>query len=108
LLLVFIFAVGVAFFPGESASGQAGSETTKGAKAGDTPDALVETLRDKDPSVRLQAAQMLAQMGKGKVALPALVELLKAPQANIRLEAAQLLKQMRPIRLKAVVPSLIL
>ncbi len=77
-------------------------------KAAEAPTALLEALKDKDPSVRLQAAQLLSQMGKGKAALAALVELLKAPQQAVRLEAAQMLKQMSPIRLKAAVPAFVL
>src|SRR5207253_9986899 len=70
------------------------AKTTEGSAA------LLETLKDKDPSVRLQAAQLLVQMGLGKATVPALVELLKAPQQAVRLEAAQLLKQMGQVRLK--------
>src|SRR5262249_54569370 len=68
---------------------------------GEPPAALVEALKDKDPNVRLQAAQLLVQMGEAKTALPAVEELLKAPQPGIRLEAAALLKRMQAARLAA-------
>src|SRR5438128_538053 len=73
----------------------------------DAPASLLEALKDKDASVRLQAAQLLAQMGEGKAALPVLVELLRTPQKAVRLDAAQLLKQMGPAQLKAAVPALV-
>src|SRR5439155_24904748 len=75
---------------------------SKESAAVQAPAALVEALQDKDPGVRLQAAQFLTQMGEGKRAVPALVELLKASQKSLRLEAAQLLKQLGPFRLRAV------
>src|SRR6266851_5031440 len=69
--------------------------------AAEVPAGLQEALRDKDPRVRLQAAQLLVQMGEGKAALPAVEELLKSSDKTIRLEAALLLKQMGPARLAA-------
>jgi HEAT repeat protein len=57
-------------------------------------------LKDKDASVRLQAAQALIRMGEAKAALPVVEELLRSPQQAIRLEAGLLLKQIRPTRLK--------
>src|SRR5438105_3707748 len=70
-----------------------------GTKAGEIPAGLLEALHDKEPSVRLQAAQMLVQMGGAKTALPVVEELLKAPQEGIRLEAATLLKRIPWARL---------
>src|SRR5260370_4566641 len=67
--------------------------------AAEIPAGLPEALRDKDPHVRLQAAQLLVHMGEGKAALPAVEELLQSSDKTIRLEASLLLKQMRPARL---------
>ena len=71
----------------------------KDTKAAEAPAGLVEALKDKDSNVRLQAAQLLVQMGEAKAALPAVRELLKDPQQGIRLEAAALLKRMGSARL---------
>jgi HEAT repeat protein len=80
------------------ADGQTSGQATKTAEA---PAGLLEALKDKDPSIRLQAAQALVQLGQAKAALPVVQELLKAPQPAIRLEAGLLLKQMGPARFAA-------
>ncbi len=103
LLLCVLVVVAVGGGPSVRGNGQLGRE---GIQAAEAPAGLVEALLDKDPNVRLQAAQLLAQTGEGKAALPVLVELLKAPQQAVRREAAQLLKQMSPPRLKTAVPAL--
>src|SRR5437773_9186316 len=49
--------------------------TREDTKAAGAPAGLLAALKDKDPSVRLQAAQLLVQMGEAKAALPAVEEL---------------------------------
>jgi HEAT repeat protein len=104
LLLCHLVAVTVSAKPSARGDDQ---PIRKSSKAVGDPAALVEALKDKDPGVRLQAAQLLVQKGEENAPLSALVELLMAPEESIRLQAAQLLKQIRAGRLKAVVPALI-
>jgi HEAT repeat protein len=104
LLLLVIVAASVCGGPSVRGDSQPSQQRTQNAE---TAAALVEALKDKDASVRLQAAQLLTQMGQGKAAVPTLVELLKAPQTPVRFEAAQLLKQLGPSRPKAALPALI-
>src|SRR5260370_691728 len=72
-----------------------------GTTSAEAPAGLLEALKDKDPSVRLQAAQALIQMGQAKATLPVVEELLKSPQQGIRLEASLLFKKIQPTRLEA-------
>jgi HEAT repeat protein len=104
LLICLLVAVTVSAKPSARGNDQ---PIRKSSKAAADPAALVEALKDKDPGVRLQAAQLLVQKGEDNAALSALVELLKAPEEAIRLQAAQLLKQIRPGRLKAAIPALV-
>jgi HEAT repeat protein len=73
----------------------------EGKKTAEAPAGLLEALKDKDPSVRLQAAQALIRMGQAKAALSVIEELVKSPQQGIRLEASLLLKQLQSAQLEA-------
>jgi HEAT repeat protein len=69
-------------------------------------DNLREMLKDKDPSIRKNAAQALAHIGpEAKAAIPALTETLKDKDGSVRGFAAQALGNMGP-EAKAAVPAL--
>ena len=72
-----------------------------------TLDDLLRALRDRDPRVRLQAADRLGQLGpKGVGALPALIVALKDPDAAVRNRVAWALGTLGP-QGKAAVPALV-
>ena len=103
LLLCVSIAIGI----GRAAPAWADEQAVRPSAQTDEAAALLEALKDKDPSVRLQAAQLLAEMGETRATLPALVELLKTPERSVRLQAAHLLKELGSARLRAAVPALI-
>ena len=81
-LLLFL-AIAITIRGGLSVRG-ADQPAQQNTKAAETPAALLEALKDKDAGVRLQAAQLLTQMGEDKPAVYTLVELLKVPEQTIR------------------------
>jgi HEAT repeat protein len=101
-----LFVLIIAVLAGEPALWAADPPVPERTKTAEAPAGLLEALKDKDPSVRLQAAQMLIRMGEAKATLPVVEELLKSPQQAIRLEAGLLLKQIRPTQLKAQLKDL--
>ena len=67
---------------------------------------IVKLLRDKEWTVRLNAAQWLAKAGPaGKAAIPALIELLQDEQGQVRANAGSALRSMGPAA-KTAIPAL--
>ena len=103
---VFLWLIVAVAVPGALPAAADDKPARDDSKPAEASAALLEALKDKDPTVRLQAAQLLTEMGEAKAALPVVIDLLRTPEQGLRLQAAQMLKQVGSSRLRPFLPAL--